>query len=94
MKRTWKQTEEFINLSAKICERAESMGIRKGTRITAMVDIDHAVKHFHIDLQKWLDADDFNFAHDFIGIQNHIDRVNGGAFDNTFLPRFATEVKA
>lgn len=89
MVRTWKETEDFIKKTALICERAEKMNIRQGTRITAMMDIDHAVKHFHINLDKWLTADDFNFAHDFIGIQSHIDRVHGGAFDNTFLPLFA-----
>ena len=64
------------------------MGIRRGSRITAQMDVDLAAEHFNIRLADWLNADAFNFAHDFIEIQNHIDRVNK-TFDNRFLPRFA-----
>lgn len=42
-------------------------------------------------LMNWIDADDFNFAHDFIGIKYNINRENG--FPATdfgfFIPRFA-----
>lgn len=79
---------EKLNLIAKICTRAENMGIRKGSRTTATLDVDLAADHFKMRLSDWLEADDFNFAHDFVGIQNHIDRVQK-TFDNRFLPRFA-----
>lgn len=38
-------------------------------------------------LQEFLDADDFNFAHDFVGIHNCIDRETG-RMTRHFLPRF------
>lgn len=79
---------ERLNLIARICTRAEEMGIRRGSRITAQMDVDLAAKHFNLRLADWLNADAFNFAHDFIEIQNHIDRVNK-TFYNCFLPRFA-----
>ena len=79
---------ERLNLIARICTRAEEMGIRRGSRITAQMDVDLATDHFNIKLADWLNADALNFAHDFIEIQTHIDRVNK-TFDNRFLPRFA-----
>ncbi len=80
-----------FNTLAKICERAEKLGIRQGTRLTAMLDVDLADKHWGLRLADWLAADDFNFTHDFVGIQNHVNRITK-TFDDTFLPRFA-EVK-
>jgi hypothetical protein len=42
-----------------------------------------------LDLQRWLEADKFNFWHDIVGINRHIDRKTG-KLNNCFLPRFAT----
>lgn len=39
-----------------------------------------------LDLEKLLKADDFNFAHDFFGINRHINRVTGEMMD-CFVPR-------
>lgn len=39
-------------------------------------------------LEQMLNADDVNFAHDFFGIQGHIDRETA-QMANCFLPRFA-----
>jgi hypothetical protein len=39
-----------------------------------------------LDLQKLLNADDYNFAPDMIGIRNNIDRHTGKLL-NCFLPR-------
>ena len=41
-----------------------------------------------LDLDKLLDADDFNFMHDVLGIMKHIDRKTGELRD-FFLPRFS-----
>lgn len=79
---------ERWNLIARICTRAEEMGVSRGSRITAQMDVDLAAEHFNLRLADWLNADVFDFAHDFIEIQNHIDRINK-TFDNRFLPRFA-----
>lgn len=38
-------------------------------------------------LQQWLEADDFNFAHDLFGIRRYIDRDTGKLTD-CFIPRF------
>ncbi|MDR1351474.1 MAG: hypothetical protein LBJ59_12010 [Zoogloeaceae bacterium] len=39
-------------------------------------------------LKAWLNADDFNFLHDFYGIYSHLDR-NKIKLTGFFLPRFA-----
>lgn len=41
-----------------------------------------------LDLQRLLDADDFNFRHDILGIYTELDRSTGKLGD-CFLPRFA-----
>lgn len=41
-----------------------------------------------LDLQGLLDADDFNFRHDILGIYTELDRSTGKLGD-CFLPRFA-----
>ena len=55
----------------KICERAERMKIDTGDRMGALMDIESADKKFNMRLDDWLQADDFNFAHDYCGIQNN-----------------------
>jgi hypothetical protein len=39
-------------------------------------------------LQELLDADNFNFAHDVLGINRHMNR-DTGQLEDCFLPRFA-----
>lgn len=74
----------------KICERAERMKIDTGDRMGALMDIESADKKFNMRLDDWLQADDFNFAHDYCGIQNNIKRGEFPATDfGFFLPRFA-----
>ena len=58
----------------KICERAERMKIDTGDRMGALMDIESADKKFNMRLDDWLQAYDFNFAHDYCGIQNNIKR--------------------
>lgn len=58
----------------KICERAERMKIDTGDRMGTLMDIESADKKFNMRLDDWLQADDFNFAHDYCGIQNNIKR--------------------
>ena len=74
----------------KICERAERMKIDTGDRMGALMDIESADKKFNMRQDDWLQADDFNFAHDYCGIQNNIKRGEFPATDfGFFLPRFA-----
>ena len=79
--------EEFETI-AKICQRAEEMGIARGERITLVMDIENAHKTVGLRLNDWLEADNFNFAHDIIGIQNNMNRTTG-ELEAFFLPRFA-----
>ena len=80
--------ERILKL-AEIAQRAEQLGISRSDRLTTVLDIDLADKHWHLRLDAWLNADDFNFVHDFVGIQNHINRETK-SFDNRFVPRYAT----
>lgn len=85
--------KQEYDLIFKIVVRAQKMGITIGDHITQMMDVDHANKQFNLRLEDWLKADDFNFTHDFCGIQRHIDRSTGKVGD-FFLPRFAGKEKA
>lgn len=79
--------ERFL-MCVKIAERAEEMGIYQGERFSLLMDIENADKVFNLRLEDWLKADNFNFAHDIVGIVNNIDRRNPTDF-NLFVPRFA-----
>lgn len=73
-----------------ICARAKAMGIMQGDAIGAIMNIDSADQRFNLRLDEFLEADDFNFAHDFIGIQENIVRGRFPATDfGYFVPRFA-----
>lgn len=78
-----KDNLEKIN---KIVERADNMGLLMFDRLNLSMDLDFWNSKEPIDLQVLFDADDFNFTHDIVGIQNHIDRANY-KIDSTFLPR-------
>lgn len=74
----------------EICEKAEKLGICNSDRTGALMDIKSADQKFHLRLNDWMNADDFNFAHDFCGIQNNIVRDSFPATDfGLFIPRFA-----
>lgn len=84
-----KDKERFL-MYVKIAERAEGMGIYHGERHTLLMDIESADNAFSMRLEDWLEADDFNFAHDIVGIINNIDRSKFPATEfSRFLPRFA-----
>ena len=73
-----------------IAERAENEGLYKGKRINLLMDIESADKKFNLRLDDWLNADEFNFAHDLYGIMNNIVRDSFPATDfGLFVPRFA-----
>lgn len=83
-----KDKERFL-MYVKIAERAEEMGIYHGERHTLLMDIETADTIFNMRLEDWLNADNFNFAHDIVGIVNNIDRSNFPGTITRFLPRFA-----
>ena len=74
----------------EIAKRAENEGIYSGERISLLMDIESADQKFHLRLDDWLNADEFNFAHDLYGIMNNINRTEFPATDfGLFIPRFA-----
>ena len=84
-----KDKERFM-MYVKIAERAEELGIYHGERMTLLKDIESADNAFNMRLEDWLNADNFNFAHDVAGIVNNIDRSTFPATKfGYFLPRFS-----
>jgi hypothetical protein len=76
----------------KITSRAVALGKTKGgdpdpLYVIKAITATHA-NGCRLDLQRFLDADDFYFAHDLIGIFRHLDRTTG-MLRNSFCPRFA-----
>lgn len=83
-------------LISKIIDRACTMGLTddSGSVITdrtgVMMDIDSADQKFNLRLEEWLNADKFEFTHDFYGIEDNIVRDKFPATDfGHFVPRFA-----
>ncbi len=74
----------------KILHRAtKSRLVKKRDRMDRYMDL--VATHANgcpMDFERLLAADDFNFAHDFSGIANCLDRTTG-QLTNNFLPRFA-----
>lgn len=82
-----KTKERFMKYVA-ICERAEEMGIYNGERFTLLMDLEHADNAFNLRLEDLLKADNFNFAHDVVGIANNINRETKEF--GLFVPRYAS----
>lgn len=86
-----KEQMQRWELYNKIVGRAENIMGRNLSglnRLSLLMDVELADHRFHLRLQDWLDSDDRNFAHDWVGIQKNIDRQKK-LFDKTFVPRFA-----
>ena len=79
--------KEQMELTMEIVNRAEKLGLMQSDRITALLDLEKATEYFNLRLADMLNADAFNFAHDFVQIQNDINRTTG-KFSNRFVPRF------
>lgn len=88
-------TKKVRELAAAIAGRATGMLIGVGARSKMEMVQHHQMNiiacHLNgcpLDLQRLLDADDFNFANDISGIDRHIDRDTGRLLHH-FLPRHA-----
>ena len=57
-----------------IAQRAVNAGITLTTILTLLIDLDKAVEHLDLDLDRLLNAEPFDFAHDIVGIQSDINR--------------------
>lgn len=84
-------TRHEFNVIMKIVDRAQRAGlVRRGDGIMS-ISMDLSATHANgcpMDFDRMLEADDFNFAHDYCGIARHLDRATGKLTDH-FLPRFA-----
>ena len=84
------KTREKFMTYVKIAQRAEGMDLYKGERMTFLMDIESADEMFNLRLEDLLNADDFNFAHDIVGIVNNINRKEFPSKDfGLFVPRYA-----
>ena len=90
-----KEARERADLINKINNRAYELGIMYGSRLNHSMDINYAVQVFDIDLKAWLDSNDTDFMHDYVGIYRNIDRdaisLKHSASQNDFgrfVPRF------
>lgn len=84
-----KDKDKFMTY-VKIAQRAEGMDLYNGERMTFLMDLESADKAFNLRLEDLLNADDFNFAHDIVGIVNNVNRKEFPSTDfGLFVPRFA-----
>jgi hypothetical protein len=76
----------------EIAQRAMGLSARTGDPFTKLdISMDITAVHCNgcpLRLEALRDADDFNFAHDILGIRRHLDRETGRLGDY-FIPRFA-----
>ncbi len=88
----FKATKKEMELIALIAKRAQKWAPLYD-EADCQMDIDAVHSNgCKLRLEDFLAADDFNFAHDLIGIHRHIDR-NTGKLKNNFFPRFAAPPK-
>ena len=84
-----KNKERFM-MYVEIAKRTEEMGLYNGERMNLLMDLESADNQFNLRLEDLLKADDFNFAHDVVGIMNNINRTEFPATDfGLFVPRFS-----
>lgn len=86
-----KDKEVFLKI-VDIAKRAENKELLAFDRMSLIMDLESANEEFDLRLDALLDADDFNFAHDIIGIQNNLDRKTK-KMKNFFVPRYASVSK-
>jgi hypothetical protein len=74
---------------AQIADRALGLGVPGWAKLDFAMDITACHANGNpLRLQALLDADDFNFMHDVLGIRRHLDRDTGRLL-NHFSPRFS-----
>lgn len=71
----------------KVAERANKCFAHR--KIDFVMDLIYCIEGgCDLDLERLLNADEFNFRHDIIGIHKHLNRKTK-QLDNYFYPRFA-----
>lgn len=84
--------KQEMDLILAIVKRAQEMGITLGDQCTQVMDMHFTHQQFNLRLEEMLAAPEFDFIHDFCGIQRHIDRKTG-AMGGLFIPRYAGHVQ-
>lgn len=89
----WKASPEDAALIEKIVARACTQALSAAGITLDRLKTTMGITACHLNgtplrLQAWLDSDEFNFAHDVVGIVNNMDR-NTGKLRGHFLPRFS-----
>lgn len=72
----------------EIAKRAEKMNLLMFDRMSLIMDIENVHAEIGLRLNDLLNADDLNFSHDIVGIQQNIDRQSK-KLQNLFLPRYS-----
>ena len=84
-----KERSEEARLIGKIVDRG--WGVMKKNykdKLSMIMDIDATNENCPLKLQELLEAEDFDFYHDLIGIGNNLNRKTK-KLENCFLPRYA-----
>ncbi len=81
-------TKGQIEIISRIIDRAERDGANNLDRLSMINVLGNATETFNLQLEDMLNADNFNFYHDYVQLPMHFDE-RFGIFDNRFLPRFA-----
>jgi hypothetical protein len=88
-------TREEYEVILAIADRAVPMyraaGIGYG-KLSIALDLEYAHQDVGIDLPRLLAADEATFAHDLLGIRQHLNHQTH-KLENCFVPRTALEVK-
>lgn len=79
--------EEYLKI-AKIAERAEKMEALAFDRLSLIMDLQNVHEKVGLRLDELLNADEFNFLHDIVGIQNNMNRETC-ELENCFSPRYS-----
>jgi hypothetical protein len=81
--------EQIVDRHEALCQRAgnQFLGDERLSLTMDLCTANGVNGNRPLDLERLYAADDFNFAHDIVGIQNHMDRTTG-KISNRFLPRF------
>lgn len=80
--------EKNLEMIVSIAKRAEELDILMFDRFSLIMDLEVATNEFDLRLDEFLNADNFNFSHDVVGIQQNINRETK-KMENIFVPRFA-----
>lgn len=85
----WNVSRVENDLIVKIAQRVERDLHSPDNRMTVIMDLTacHA-NGCELKLAEFLEAEPFDFSHDYYGIRRHLNR-NTGKLEGCFLPRYA-----